>query len=88
VRLPFSKGLKQMAKIALIASFAALGALTGGLAWAGYLGFGIAGSAFGAIALGAGVGGAVGQLQTELVFPGSEPRWFEEEGEAADDKSN
>jgi hypothetical protein len=76
-----------MAKIALIAGFIAAGALTGGLAWVGVGSLAFSGSLASGLALGAAVGGTVGQLQTELVFPGTEPKWFEEEGEA-DDKSN
>lgn len=59
-----------MARIALIVGFAAAGALTGGLAWAGFLGFGIAGSALGAISSGAAVGLMVGQLAAAVLFPG------------------
>ena len=66
-----------MAKIALMFGFAALGALTGGLAWAGYLGFGIAGSAFGAISLGAAVGGAVGKIDEEFSYAGTTTHFLE-----------
>ena len=66
-----------MAKIALIAGFIAAGALTGGLAWAGYLGFGIAGSAFGAISLGAAVGGTVGRVDEAFTYAGTATHFLE-----------
>jgi len=55
-----------MARIALAVGIAAAGALTGGLAWAGFLGFGIAGSELDAIALGASVGLGVGDARGGL----------------------
>jgi hypothetical protein len=70
-----------LAKIALLLGFAAAGALTGGLAWAGYLGFGIAGSAAGAIGLGTAVGVSVGK-PSEDFFPKRSKRLADEEGEA------
>ena len=55
-----------MARIALAIGLAAAGALTGGLAWAGFLGFGISGSAIGAIALGGSIGLGVGDARGGL----------------------
>lgn len=59
-----------MAKIALAIGIGVAGALTGGLAWAGFLGFGIGGSALGAILGGAALGFSVGQAAGNILFPG------------------
>lgn len=60
-----------MARIAIAAGFAVAGALTGGLAWAGFLSFGIGGSAIGAILGGAAVGFSVGQAVGSIFLPPS-----------------
>jgi hypothetical protein len=56
----------KVARIALAVALGVAGAITGGLAWAGYLGFGIAGSELGAIALGGSVGLGVGDARGGL----------------------
>jgi hypothetical protein len=73
-----------VAKIALIAGFIALGAFTGG-ASAGLFGIGaglgFGGSILGGLIGGAAVGASVGEPCEGLMFPSSESRWFEDEGE-------
>jgi hypothetical protein len=77
VRLPFSKGKRTMAKIALIAAAAAVGIgisiMTGGL------GAFPVGAWTADILSGAAVGGSIGEPCEGLMFPGGEPLWFEGE---------
>jgi hypothetical protein len=82
LRCPFLKGLKTMAKIALIAGFIALGAFTGG-ASAGLFGIGaglgFGGSILGGLIGGAAVGASIGEPAENFMWTGTPAHFKGEE---------